>query len=121
VWQAGGELSGIGAAGRFQRESATTGAYPQTGQFDDAFLVGGSGPGDGAQRAGVAQQVSPPDDAARTENRQGRDGPQAGGSSDFAPAPGSEVGERLTNPPMNRHEVAKIGQLGRRSSATLRL
>ena len=40
------------------------------------FLAGGSGAGDGAQRAGVAQQVSPPDDAARTEDRQGRDGPQ---------------------------------------------
>src|SRR5436190_21516395 len=29
----------------------------------------------------VAQQVSAPDDAAGTENRQGSDGPQAGGSS----------------------------------------
>ena len=86
--QAGGELSGTGAAGRFQRESATAGAYHQAGQFDVAFLAGGSGAGDGAQPAGVAQQVSPPDDAARTEDRQGRHGPQAGGSSVLDDAPG---------------------------------
>ena len=36
----------------------------------------------------VAQQVSPPDDAARTEDRQGRDGAQAGGSSVLDDAPG---------------------------------
>jgi hypothetical protein len=33
------------------------------------------GAGDGAQCARVAQQVSPLDDAERTENRQGRKGP----------------------------------------------
>jgi hypothetical protein len=37
--------------------------------------------GNSAQRAGVAQQVSPPDDAAGTKNRQGSDGSPTGGSS----------------------------------------
>ena len=41
----------------------------------------GSGASNGAQRAGVAQQVSPPDDAARTQDRESRDGAAAGGSS----------------------------------------
>ena len=79
--QADGQLSGTGAVGRFQRESATAGTYHQTGEFNVAFLVGGSGAGDGAQCAGVAQQVSPPDDAARKKDRQGGDGAQAGGSA----------------------------------------
>jgi hypothetical protein len=39
--------------------------------------LGESGSGDGTHCARVAQQVSPPDDAARTKNRQGRDGPPA--------------------------------------------
>ena len=34
-------------------------AYHQAGEFDIAFFAGGSGAGDGAQPAGVAQQVSP--------------------------------------------------------------
>src|ERR1700722_19170757 len=67
--QAGGELSGAGAVGGLQRQSTTPGAHHQTGKLDDAFLAGGSGPGDGAQPARVAQQISPLDDAARTENR----------------------------------------------------
>ena len=79
--QAGGELSGTGAAGRLQRESATAGTHHQAGEFDVALFAGGSGAGHSAQRAGVAQQVLPPDDATRTENRQGRHGAQTGGSS----------------------------------------
>jgi transposase len=55
VRQAGGELSGTGPVGRFQRQSATAGPYHQAGQFDIAFPVGGSGASDGAQPAGVAQ------------------------------------------------------------------
>src|ERR1039458_9117902 len=86
--QAGGELSRSGAAGRFQWEPATAGAYHQTGEFDVALPAGGSGPGDGAQPAGVAQQVSPPDDATRTEDRQGRDGSQASGPFVLDDAPG---------------------------------
>ena len=33
--QAGGQLSGTGAVGRLQRQSATAGTYHQAGQFDD--------------------------------------------------------------------------------------
>src|ERR1700722_6121979 len=69
VREANGELPGAGAVGRFQRPSTTPGAHHQTGEFDDGFLAGGSRPGDGAHSAGVAQQVSPLNDAARTENR----------------------------------------------------
>ena len=95
--QAGGELSGTGAAGRIQRESATAGTYHQARQFDAALFAGGSGAGDGAQRARVAQQVLPPDDATRTENRQGRHGSQTGGSSvlDDAPGMGLRAGEKV--------------------------
>ena len=53
--QADGQLSGAGAVGRLQRESATAGTHHQAGEFDVAFLAGGSGAGHGAQRAGMAQ------------------------------------------------------------------
>src|SRR5215469_3317311 len=49
-------------------ESATSGAHHQTGEFDRAFLAGGSGAGHGTQSARVAQQVSAPGDAARTKD-----------------------------------------------------
>src|SRR5271169_2103717 len=88
VRQAGGELSGAGAAGRLERKSATAGPYHQAGEFDIAFFAGGSGAGDGAQPAGVAQQVSPSDDATRPQDCQGRNGPQAGGPSVLDDAPG---------------------------------
>src|ERR1700757_1864072 len=68
--QTGGELSGPGAVGKIQRESAAPGAHHQTREFDRAFLAGGSGASHGAQSAGMAQQVYPPDDAARTKDRQ---------------------------------------------------
>jgi len=68
-WQ-GGELSRPGAVRKIQRESAATGAHHQTREFDRAFLAGGSGTSHGAQSARVAQQVSPPGDAARTKDRQ---------------------------------------------------
>ena len=73
------------------------GHITKPGQFDVAFLAGGSGAGDGAQFAGVAQDVSPSDDAEGTENRQGRHGPQAGGSSvlDDAPGMGLRTGEKV--------------------------
>ena len=79
--QAGGELSGTGAAGRLQRQSATARTHHQAGEFDLAFLAGGSGAGHGAQPAGVAQQVLSPGDATRTEDRQGRDGAETRRSS----------------------------------------
>jgi hypothetical protein len=95
--QAGGELSGIGAAGRVERESATAGAYHQAGQFDASLPAGGSGAGDGAQLAGVAQSVLSPGDATRTEDCQSRDGSQAGGSSvlDVAKGMGLRAGEKV--------------------------
>ena len=81
VRQAGGQLSGTGATGRLQRKSATAGAHHQARQFDVALLVGGSGAGHGAQSTGMAQQIFSSDDATGTEDRQGRDGAKAGGSS----------------------------------------
>jgi len=59
-----------GAAGRIERESSTTRTHHQTGKFDRAFLAGGSSASHGAQTARLAQQVCPPDDAARTKDRQ---------------------------------------------------
>src|SRR6266852_468664 len=79
---------GAGAVGRIQREPATLGPYHQTGEFDVALPAGGSGAGDGAQSARVAQPICPPDDATRTENRQGSDGSPTGGSSVLDDAPG---------------------------------
>jgi len=70
VWQADRGLSRPGAVGKIQRESAAPGAHHQTGEFDRAFLAGGSGASHGTQSAGMAQQVYPPDDAARTKDRQ---------------------------------------------------
>ena len=55
VWQAGGELSGTGAVGGFERESATAGTYHETRQLSIALLAGGSGASDGAQPSGMAQ------------------------------------------------------------------
>ena len=80
LWQAGGQLSGTGAAGGVQRESATAGTHHQARQFDVALPAGGSGAGDGAQPSGMAQQVFSPGDAAGTEDRQGRHGPPTRGS-----------------------------------------
>ena len=76
--QAGGELSGTGAAGRLQRESPAAGSHHQARQFDLAFPAGGSGAGDGAQSAGVAQQIFSPGAAARTEDCESCDGPPVG-------------------------------------------
>src|SRR6267378_2347821 len=63
VRQADRELSGTGAAGGLERESATAGPYHQTRQLSVALLAGGSGPGDGAQRSRMAEQVPPSYDA----------------------------------------------------------
>src|SRR5262249_28518576 len=72
--QADCELSGIGATGGVERQSATPGTYHKTGEFDVALLAGGSSPGYGAQPSGMAQPVLPSDDAAGAEDRQGRHG-----------------------------------------------
>ena len=58
----------------------TTGTHHQARQFHAALSAGGSGAGNGAQPAPVAQQIPSPDDATRTENRQGRDGAKTGGA-----------------------------------------
>src|SRR5258708_28240586 len=55
VWEADRELSGTGAVGGLEWETATTGAYHQTGEFDVALLVGGSCPSYGTQHPGMAQ------------------------------------------------------------------
>src|SRR5437870_10072535 len=88
VWQADRELSGTGAAGRLERESATTRPYHETRELSITFSAGGSGASDGAQPSGMAQQVCPPDHAARTENRQSGYGAKTGGSPLLDDAPG---------------------------------
>src|SRR6185369_14435360 len=55
VREASGELSGIGAAGKVQRESATAGPHHQTRKFAVALPAGGSGPSHGAEPARMAQ------------------------------------------------------------------
>src|SRR5258708_17459151 len=96
VWQADRELSGTGALGGLERESATTGAYHQTGEFDVALLVGGSGSGHSSQPSGMAQPVFPLDDAPRPEDRQGRHGAQTRHSLvlDVAQGVGLRAGEK---------------------------
>ncbi len=97
VRQAGGELSRTGAAGRLQRESPQTGTHHQARQFHAALFAGRSGAGDSAQPATVAQQISSPDDATGTENRQGRDGAETSRSSvlDDAPRMGLSAVEQV--------------------------
>ena len=97
VWQADGELSGTGAVGGLQRESATAGPHHETRELAVAFPAGGSGASDGAQPSGMAQQVFPPDDATRTEDRQSGDGAKTGGSSvlDDAQGMGLRAGEKV--------------------------
>jgi hypothetical protein len=74
-----GELSRIGAVGKVQRESATTGSHYQTRKFAIAFPVGGSGPSHCAESARVARSVLPSVDAAGTENSESGDCAQLGG------------------------------------------
>jgi len=62
------------------RESATTGAYHQAGEFDVAFPAGGSGTSDGAEPSRMAQQVFPLDNAPGPKDRQGCHGAQTGHS-----------------------------------------
>src|SRR5450432_1111584 len=88
LWQANRQLCGSGSYGGIQRGSATPGTYQQTRQRAVAVLAGGSGAGHGAQSTAVAQQVLPLGPATRTEDREGRDGPKAGGSPVLDVAPG---------------------------------
>ena len=55
VWQADRELSGTGAVGGLEWESATAGTYHQTRELSVALLAGGSGAGHGTQPSGMAQ------------------------------------------------------------------
>jgi len=73
------------------------GHITKQGNFAIALPAGGSGTGDGTQRPGMAQQVFPPSDATRKENREGRHGPEAGGSSvlDVAQGMGLRAVEKI--------------------------
>jgi len=55
VWEADRELSGTGAVGGLEWESATAGTYHETRQLSVAFLVSGSGPGHSTQPPRMAQ------------------------------------------------------------------
>src|SRR5208283_3853523 len=79
VWQADRELPGTGAGGGLERAATTAGTHHETRELAAAFSAGGSGAGYGARRPGMAQEVFSPGAATRTEDRQGRDGAEAGG------------------------------------------
>jgi len=72
--QADRRLLGVSALRGLECESAATGAYHQTVEFDVALLAGGSGSGHSSQPSGMAQQVFSSDDAPGAEDRQGCDG-----------------------------------------------
>ena len=55
VWEADRELSGTGAVGGLERESATAGTYHETRELSIAFPAGGSGASHSAQPSGMAQ------------------------------------------------------------------
>jgi len=80
VWETDRELSGTGATGKIEWQSATVRSHHQTRELDIALLAGGSGPGDGAQRAGMAQSVLPSGDAPGTKDGEGGDGAPTGDS-----------------------------------------
>ena len=71
----------IGKAERF-RCGMQVASYPGLVPLEESSgnRRGGGGASHGAQSAGVVQQVSPPDDATWTEDRQGRDGTETDGS-----------------------------------------
>ena len=79
---------GLVPAGRVQWEPAPAGSHHQARQFDLALPAGGGGAGHGAQSSGMAQPVLSPDDAAGTEDRQGRHGAATGCLSVLDDAPG---------------------------------
>ena len=55
VWEADRELSGTGAVGGFEWESATAGTHHETRELSVTFPAGGSGASDGAQPSGMAE------------------------------------------------------------------
>src|SRR5216684_3790803 len=73
-----GVVGSTEATGKVQRKSETAGSHHQTREFDGALFAGGGGAGHSAQSSRVAQEVRPPDDAARTQDRQGSDGRETG-------------------------------------------
>ena len=75
------QLCWSGSGGKVQRRSATTGTHQQTRQRTASLSASGSSAGHGTQSAAMAQQVLASCHAAWTEDRQGGDGPQAGGAS----------------------------------------
>src|SRR5438045_4707790 len=79
VREASGELSGIGAAGKVQRESATAGPHHQTRRFAVALPAGGSGPRHGAEPARMARPVFASAHGARRERSERGAGAAPGG------------------------------------------
>ncbi len=106
VWQADRVLSGTGAVGEVEREAAPAGTYHETRELAAAFPISGSGASYGAQPPGMAEQVCPPDDAARTEDRQGRHGAETGGSHVLDDAQG--MGLRAVEKVRFAHGKARI-------------
>src|SRR4029077_8516979 len=88
--QASGQLCRTGAVGGIQWRSAATGAHQQAGQCAAPVAASRSGGSHGTKPTTVAQPILPPRDAARTEDREGSDGAEAGGTSvlDVASGPG---------------------------------
>ena len=112
-WQASRQLCGVGAIGRVQWRSATTGTHQQTRQRTAALSVSRSGAGHGAQSAPVAEQVFPSGHASWAQDCQGSDGADAGGASvlDVAPRLGLRSVQKLgshAGVPGNRDGVQSI-------------
>src|SRR5439155_19824378 len=80
MWQADRQLSGAGAAGEIEWESAPAGTYHETREHTAAFPAGGGRASDGAEPAGMAESVLPPDDAAGEEECSGLYGAETGRS-----------------------------------------
>jgi len=110
VWQADRQLSGVGAVGGAQWESATAGPYHETRQLSVAFLVSGSRTGHSTQPPRLAQEVLPPGDAPGAQDRQGCDGPQIRGS-DSSLVIGFRSGNSVRPMHLFGHNLAMCHQL----------
>jgi hypothetical protein len=106
VREANRQLRGVGAGARIQRRPERAGPHQQAGQRAVALPAGESRAGDGAQRSAMAQPVFSPGHAARTEDRQGRDGEEAGGRVYWMLRRGWDY-----------DEMQKLGSQGRKSGS----
>ena len=73
------------------REATAVRTHHETRQLAAAFSAGRGGASYGAQRSRMAPPVFSPSATTRTEDRQGRDGTETGGSSVLDVAPGMEL------------------------------